>query len=173
MSMSPAPSGSAQYGAQIGEFPGSPIRYLAIVIGVIALFMGITGNVIIGGGQWDTSSRWVLAFFGIVLFVAFYLKLRGAQARLYERGFVVARAGKETSGHWQDIVRMTRQTKQWRLFYLIPIPGTVSHEYTVYLRSSDKFDITGEYYTNSEKMADEIQRQWRQAQAASANAPAS
>jgi hypothetical protein len=172
MAMSPVSSGSAQYGAQVGDYPGNPIRYIAIVIGVIALFMGVTGDAL-GGLQWDTSSRWILAFFGIVLFVAFYLKLRGAHARLFERGFVIARAGKETSGSWPDIVRMTRQAKQWRLLYFIPIPGTISHEYTVYLRSGDKFDITGEYFTNSQKMADEIQQRWRQAQAASASPPAS
>jgi hypothetical protein len=162
---------SARYGSLIGDYPGNPKRYLIIVIGVIALFMGLTGWAF--DSQWDTSSRWILTFFGVVMFVAFYLKYRGAHARLFEQGFVFSRAGKETSGRWEDIAKITRQAKQWYLFGLIPIPGTVSYNYTVYLRNGDKADILSDYYSNMEQLVESAQRKWRQATASNPNLPSS
>lgn len=164
-------SESGRYGALIGDHPGSSKRYLVIVVGVITLLMGISGYAF--GGQWDTSSRWLLAFFGIVCFAAFYLRYRGAHAQLFERGFAISRAGKETSGGWEDIAKITRQAKRWYLFGFIPIPGTVSHDYTVYLRNGDNVAISGDYFSDMGQMIDTIQQRWRQALATNPNPPAS
>ena len=160
MAMYPT-SGSSLYGARIGDYPGNPLRYLIIAFGVFFLFMGLTGYAF--GAEWDTTSRWGLAILGIILFVVFYLRFRGAHAQLFEHGFVFARAGKVTNGRWEDITNITHKASRLYLLSFIPISGT-KLRYTLHLRSGTTIDIS-DYYSNTKQMLADIQRKWRQAAA--------
>lgn len=161
----PMSAGGAQsLGALLGDYPGSLTRYIAIVGGVIFLFSGLTGWAF--GGEWDTSSRWVVAFAGLAFLVAYYLKLRGAHAQVFEQGFIISRAGAETRGRWEDIKQVQPRAKQWYLLGLIPIPGTVSHQYIVHLRNGTNIEISGEYFRDAQQLAETIQKRWQQSPAA-------
>lgn len=160
--MSSPISAHTQLGAPIGDYGGSITRFVAIVVGLIGVWIGIVGS--IGDTQLDTVPRLLFVGLGIGCFVQFYL-WRGAHAQLFERGFIISLGGKTVTGRWDDIANVTHEAKRWYLLYLIPLPFTVSHAYTVSLRSGERIKIDSAFSKAHEAGA-AVERMWRQAVAA-------
>jgi hypothetical protein len=155
-------SGSAQLGASVGDCGGSITRFLAIVVGLVGLWIGIVGS--IGDTEVDTLYRLFFVGLGSACFVQFYLQ-RGTHAELFEHGFTISRGGKTTTGRWEDIANVTHGATRQYLFGLIPLPFTVSHTYTIALRNGERVKIDSAF-SKAQEAGDTIQRMWRKAVAA-------
>lgn len=166
-SPSPMPrttSGYTQLGAQIGDFPGSTWRIAALIIGVIALLIALTGS--IGDIEFDNGYRIIFVVLAIACAVQFYYGY-GAHAQLFERGFIISRAGKTVSGRWEDIARFTHEIKRSYYFGFIPEPWK-SHTVTLTKSNGERVRICSTYFRNTQQLADTINQKWRQAVAAAA-----
>lgn len=153
---------STQYGAPIGEYRGGAARIVIAIAGValalIGVFFAVASSALSPTG--DSSGAIADIIVGVLFIVgaiACFVTVffwRGAHAQLFERGFVIARAGKTTSASWEDITSVTQRVVQSR-YYGIPV--WTSHTYNVTLANGEKLRIT-DAFGKVGKLGDSIQR---------------
>jgi hypothetical protein len=137
---------ATQYGAPIGEYRGGKANIFLIIIGVALLVAGALCALTAASSsaQGDASSAVGLAIVAVVFIAAAVYAFwtvftwRGAHARLFERGFVLARAGKTMAARWEDIASVTAKVVRIRYNF---IPVWTSHKYTVALANGETFLI--------------------------------
>ena len=157
---------SMQFGAPVGEYRGSVARIVIGVAGVALTLIGAFFAVVAStpsaaavaagdssGVIADIIASAIFIIGAIACFVTVFV-WRGARAQLFERGFVIARAGKTTSARWEDIASVTQRVVQTR-YYGIPV--WTSHTYNVTLTNGDKLRIT-DAFGKVGKLGDSIQR---------------
>ena len=154
---------SMQYGAPIGEYRGSVARIVIGVAGVALVLIGAFFAIVAttpsaaagdsSGAIADIIASAIFIIGAIACFVTVFV-WRGARAQLFERGFVIARAGKTTSARWEDIASVTQRVVQTR-YYGIPV--WTSHTYNVTLTNGDRLRIT-DAFGKVGKLGDSIQR---------------
>ncbi|HET9109556.1 MAG TPA: DUF6585 family protein, partial [Ktedonobacterales bacterium] len=143
---------STQYGAPIGEYRSStPRRVFLSIIGVALLALGVffaTYAASSAGASGDTGGMISSICVG-VLFIAGALysfftlfTWRGAHAQLFERGFMISRAGKTISGGWDDITSVTQNVVRMRYN---GIPVWTSHQYTITLANGSTLRINNAF----------------------------
>lgn len=146
--MKPVSTATAtEYGASIGEYRGSKARIFLIICGVALLALGVFFVAVTAGLASEPNNASGVFAGGLVCVVfiagavyAFWtvFSWRGAQAQLFERGFVIARAGKTVAARWEDIASVTQYIIRMR-YYGIPV--WTSHKYTVALNNGDSLLI--------------------------------
>jgi hypothetical protein len=154
---------SMQYGAPIGEYHGSVARIVIGVAGVALVLIGAFFAIVAttpsaaagdsSGAIADIIASAIFIIGAIACFITVFV-WRGARAQLFERGFVIARAGKATSARWEDIASVTQRVVQTR-YYGIPV--WTSHTYNVTLTNGDRLRIT-DAFGKVGKLGDSIQR---------------
>lgn len=142
---------AAQYGAPVGEYRGSRARIFLIIFCVALLLIGVFFLVIgpaTASASSDSSGTVADIIVG-VLFIAGALycawtifSWRGARAQLFERGFVISRAGKTTAARWEDISTITSKVVVSR-YYGIPI--WTSHLYTLTLANGETLRVNNAF----------------------------
>jgi hypothetical protein len=131
---------TVQYGAPVGEYGGSKASIFLIICGVALLALGLFFAVAIPMLSNDTSGLGIDLFVGAVFIAgAVYsfwavFSWRGAHAQLFERGFVISRAGKTLAARWDDVASVTQNIVRIRYNF---IPVWTSYKYTVALNNGD------------------------------------
>ncbi len=154
---------ATQYGAAIGEYRRSKASIFLIICGIALLAAGVFFAAVaptLSGGQSDASGLFAEVLVG-VLFIAAALyafwtvfSWRGAHAQLFERGFVLSRAGKTMDARWEDIASVTQYVVRMR-YYGIPV--WTSHRYDVTLNNGDAFRINNGF-ARVGKLGEAVQR---------------
>jgi hypothetical protein len=147
----------------IGEYRGSKASIFLIVCGIALLLAGVFFAAVtpaLSGAQSDASGIFAEVLVG-VLFIAGALyafwtvfSWRGAHAQLFERGFVISRAGKTVAARWEDIASVTQYVVRMR-YYGIPV--WTSHKYTVTLNNGDSLLINNGF-SKVGKLGEAVQR---------------
>ncbi|HZC06034.1 MAG TPA: DUF6585 family protein [Ktedonobacterales bacterium] len=162
---SPASSfDSIQFGAPMGDYRGSVARIVVLILGFVVLAFGAFITALAGYGMANPDANQTDPLTGVILGVIFILVSafpfgvayvwRGAHAQLFERGFIIARAGKTTSAHWEDVTSITQRIVQSR-YYGIPV--WTSHRYDITLANGEKLRVN-DAFGKASKLGDAIQR---------------
>lgn len=155
-------SDATQFGALIGDYPGSANPILYAVVAAICLLIALTGSAIIF--EFDNGYRVIFAVAGITALVVAYLG-RGAHAQLFERGFVITRAGKTTSARWEDIANVQLLVTRQYAYGFIPLAGK-GHIITITLTNGERVRVLGSHFRNAEQLGQTVQRMWMKAASA-------
>lgn len=161
------PYGTSQLGKLIGDYPGSPRRYLDIVMGCLLLAFAYTNATGAFGfyvdfyGTGQAVSTIFFALCGGYAFVDFYINQRGAHARVYEHGFAITRGDTTTSYPWENIAAIQHWVRTQRLFYFIPISR--SRYAVVVMKGGQKIELAPWLFSNANILDQTIQRMWKQA----------
>jgi hypothetical protein len=155
----PTPSSSStSYGNLVEAFPPRTVnRIVIIALAILCVFIALTGNLL--DVTLDTFPRLIFAALAVACLVQLYYQ-RGANAQVFEHGFVVSRAGNTVSGRWEDIANVTHKAYRRYLYGFIPLPGTVDHTYIIILRNGQQMPIHAAYYTNGNQLGAIIERMW-------------
>lgn len=154
---------ATDYGAAIGEYRGSKASIFLIICGVALLALGVFFAAVasgLTGGSSDASGAFAGALTSLVFIAgALYsfwavFSWRGAQAQLFERGFVISRAGKTVAARWEDIASVTQYVVRMR-YYGIPV--WTSHRYDVALTNGDSLRINNGF-SKVGKLGEAVQR---------------
>ncbi len=151
---------STQYGAPIGEHRGSSARIIVGIVGALMLILGIfsfTPSPSTADPTGDSGSPIIsgIICIAVALFLFWLLfSWRGARAQLFEQGFIISRAGKTTTGRWEDIVSITQKIRRIRRY---GIPIWTSYLYTLSLANGEIVRVNNAFGQTS-KLGDAIQR---------------
>lgn len=96
-----------------------------------------------------------LVFIGLAVY-AFWtvFSWRGARAQLFERGFILSRAGKTMAARWDDIADVKQYVVRMRYYF---IPVWTSYKYTLALTNGETFRINNGFGKVA-KLGDAMQR---------------
>lgn len=151
---------TTQYGAPVGEYGGSKASIFLIICGVALLALGLFFAVAVPMLSNDPSGLGIDLFVGAVFIAgAVYsfwtvFSWRGSHAQLFERGFVLARAGKTMSARWDDVASVTQNIVRIRYNF---IPVWTSYKYTVALNNGDSMLINNGF-SKVGKLGENVQR---------------
>jgi len=155
----PAPSlSSTSYGSLVEAFPPRLVnRIVIIALAILCVIIALTGNLL--DVTLDTASRLIFVALAVACLVQLYYQ-RGANAQLFEHGFIVSRAGNTVSGRWDDIANVTHKAYRQYLLGFIPLPGTTTHTYIIIMKNGRQMPIHSAYYTNGNQLGAIIERMW-------------
>lgn len=148
---------SGQFGARIGNYPGSPFRLVWVILWAIVAVWCLIGNLIQGsfGG----------ILFGIALSAGcsayyYYVARHPVSAQLFEHGFVITRGGKTTTARWDAVARVEHSVRTLRYDFIIPVYR--SHSYRVTLSNGGRVKITSAF-SKYRELGDRMHRLWTEA----------
>lgn len=149
---------TTQYGAPVGVYGGSKASIFLSICGVALLALGLFFAVAVPMN--DPSGLGIDLFVGVIFIAgAVYsfwtvFSWRGSHAQLFERGFVLSRAGKTMSARWDDVASVTQNIVRIRYNF---VPVWTSYKYTVALNNGDSMLINNGF-SKVGKLGENVQR---------------
>lgn len=150
-------SDPAPLGALIRAYPGSPARFIWLVLWgalsawcvVGSLVQGSVGGVLVG-----------LAIGAGCYAYYYYYARHDVRAEIFKHGFVISRGGKTTTARWEDVANVEHSVRTVRYDFIIPIYR--SHSYRITLTRGLRVKVTSAFSKHRE-LGDTIQRMWAEA----------
>lgn len=148
---------TAQFGAKIGDYPGSAFRFFWVIVWAVLAVWCIIGSFV----QGSFGGLLVGLALGAGCFAYYYYYARHAvYAQLFEHGFVIARGGKTTSARWDDVANVEHSVRTWRYYGIVPLSR--SHTYRITLTNGARVKVTSAF-SKQRQLGDTIQRLWSDA----------
>lgn len=154
----PAPqAGSAPLGPLVGNYPGSPARFIWIVlVGALAAF-GVLASLV--QGSFGGLVFWLVVG-GACYAYYYYYGRQPFYADIFEQGLVIARNGKTTTARWDNVANVEHAVTTMRYDFIIPVART--HAYHITLTTGERVKITSSF-SKYRELGDTLQRMWSDA----------
>lgn len=150
-------SDPAPLGALIRACPGSPARFIWIVLWSALSAWCIVGNLV----QGSVGGVMVGLALGAGCYAYYYYFARhDVRAEIFERGFVISRGGKTTTARWEDVANVEHSVRTVRYDFIIPLYR--SHSYRITLTRGTRVKVTSAF-SKHRLLGDTIQRMWGEA----------